>query len=114
MGRSLIIKESPAVFGSLLDVFYCHWSPLSVDDQVTMTTSSEEAKQLAGGDDDVIFVDDDLSDDISGGEMANHDVGRYQRHAHRGPPPSRRQLIHARAGTTACSASRTISTIRST
>ena len=76
MKRVLMIEDSPVVLKSLLDVFYARWSPCSVDDQGTMATSGGEAKRLAGGDYDVIFVDDDLSDDLSGGEMANRHVGR--------------------------------------
>jgi hypothetical protein len=76
MRRGLMIEESPAVLKTLLDIFYSRWAPFPLDDQVTMTTSGGEAKRLAGGDYDVIFVDDDLSDGISGGEVANHDVGR--------------------------------------
>jgi hypothetical protein len=58
MRRGLIIEESAAGLKSLLDVFYSRWSPFSVDDRVTMTTSGGEAKRRASG------------------EMANRDVGR--------------------------------------
>jgi len=69
MKRVLIIEDSPLVLKFMLDVFYPHWSPFSVDFHVTMTTSGGEAKRLIGGEYDFIFVDYDLPDYISGGEV---------------------------------------------